>query len=87
LQQHEQVVASTSAVSDDAVASTSAPVASVPEETPPSIEEVKEDDVIRQKAFAALQQLSTKKSVRGSKRRPLDLSELATLDKDKEAAS
>lgn len=82
MHQQEQAVASTSAAADDAGGSTS-----VPEETPPSIEEVKEDDVIRQKAFAALQQLSTKKSVRGSKRRPLDLSELATLEKDKEAAS
>lgn len=79
--------ASTSAALDEAFFQIPNPIPLVVGETPPSIEEVKEDDVIRQKAFAALQQLSTKKSVRGSKRRPLDLHELATLDKEKEATS
>ncbi|XP_059469078.1 titin-like isoform X3 [Neocloeon triangulifer] len=41
-----------------------------------------EDDDIRIKAYAALQQLCNKKSLRGSKRRPLNLNDLAQAEKD-----
>jgi len=63
-------------------ASSSSTQSAAPEEDTVSVEEAKEGDDIRLKAYAALQQLSTKKSVRGSKRRPLDLNDLAQSERD-----